>query len=175
MLGAASSFSATSLNRLHHCDSASFVTPNLLDSTINVLFLKHPESLNQYTRPGSSSGGCGPLPSFFVLFSAARAALILENLALRQQTGGPACVLGRWPTLSAHRLASSRSVVVTTDSTSRRLVRLQSRSALVRRSPLKPTREVHFVFGLRILLGKRTSMPSSFLTVFASSMTFPIR
>ena len=72
MLGAASSFSATSWNRLHHCDSASFVTPNLFDSTINVLFLKHPESLNQYTdkQPRADAG-----PTAFLLLEAVGPAL----------------------------------------------------------------------------------------------------
>ena len=48
----------------------------------------------------------------------------------------------RWPTPFARHLASSRSVVVTTDSTSRRFVRLHSRSALVRHRAARDSRSI---------------------------------
>ncbi len=54
--GTASSSSSTSLSGLHDCDSASFATPNLVDSMINVLFFKRPESLDQYTGERPNAG-----------------------------------------------------------------------------------------------------------------------
>ncbi len=44
-----SHLSFTSLNRLYHCDSGSFATPNLPDSTIYVPFFKRPKSVDGYS------------------------------------------------------------------------------------------------------------------------------